>query len=139
MSDPVFADEVFGKGIAIVPVNGQLVSPLNGRVGSVFATNHAITLESESGAEILIHIGIDTVKLNGKGFTRHVDDEQLVRVGEPLISFDLDALQADNIDPSIIIIVTNTERYNDISLISQTEVEPREAFETDSSSVRGNK
>ena len=128
MSDPVFADEVFGKGIAIVPVNGQLVSPLNGRVGSVFATNHAITLESESGAEILIHIGIDTVKLNGKGFTRHVDDEQLVRVGEPLISFDLDALQADNIDPSIIIIVTNTERYNDISLISQTKVEPREAF-----------
>ena len=128
VSDPVFADEVFGKGIAIVPVNGQLVSPLNGRVGSVFATNHAITLESESGAEILIHIGIDTVKLNGKGFTRHVDDEQLVRVGEPLISFDLDALQADNIDPSIIIIVTNTERYNDISLISQTEVEPREAF-----------
>ncbi|RVT22576.1 glucose PTS transporter subunit IIA, partial [Enterobacter hormaechei] len=96
VSDPVFADEVFGKGIAIVPVNGQLVSPLNGRVGSVFATNHAITLESESGAEILIHIGIDTVKLNGKGFTRHVDDEQLVRVGEPLISFDLDALQADN-------------------------------------------
>ncbi|MEG7488745.1 PTS glucose transporter subunit IIA, partial [Enterobacter hormaechei] len=69
-----------------------------------------------------------TVKLNGKGFTRHVDDEQLVRVGEPLISFDLDALQADNIDPSIIIIVTNTERYNDISLISQTKVEPREAF-----------
>lgn len=128
VSDPVFADEVFGKGIAIVPVNGQLVSPLNGRVGSVFATNHAITLESESGAEILIHIGIDTVKLNGKGFTRHVDDEQLVRVGEPLISFDLDALQADNIDPSIIIIVTNTERYNDISLISQTKVEPREAF-----------
>lgn len=128
VSDPVFADEVFGKGIAIVPVNGQLVSPVNGRVGSVFATNHAITLESESGAEILIHIGIDTVKLNGKGFTRHVDDEQLVRVGEPLISFDLDALQADNIDPSIIIIVTNTERYNDISLISQTKVEPREAF-----------
>lgn len=61
-----------------------------------------------------------------------------MRVGEPLISFDLDALQADNIDPSIIIIVTNTERYNDISLISQTKVEPREAFETDSSScVRG--
>lgn len=128
VSDPVFADEVFGKGIAIVPVNGQLVSPVNGRVGSVFATNHAITLESESGAEVLIHIGIDTVKLGGKGFTRHVEDEQLVRVGEPLISFDLDALHAQNIDPSIIIIVTNTERYDDISLISQNDVEPREAF-----------
>ncbi len=128
VSDPVFADEVFGKGIAIVPVNGQLVSPVNGRVGSVFATNHAITLESESGAEILIHIGIDTVKLNGKGFTRHVEEEQLVSVGDPLISFDLDALHVDSIDPSIIIIVTNTERYDDISLISLNEVEPREAF-----------
>lgn len=124
----MFADEVFGKGIAIVPVNGQLVSPVNGRVGSVFATNHAITLESESGAEVLIHIGIDTVKLNGKGFIRHVEDDQVVKVGEPLISFDLDALRADNIDSSIIIIVTNTERYDDISLISQNEVEPREAF-----------
>lgn len=128
VSDPVFADEVFGKGIAIVPVNGQLVSPVNGRVGSVFTTNHAITLESESGAEVLIHIGIDTVKLNGKGFIRHVEDDQVVKVGEPLISFDLDALRADNIDSSIIIIVTNTERYDDISLISQNEVEPREAF-----------
>ncbi|SAU96379.1 PTS system protein [Klebsiella pneumoniae] len=111
-----------------MPVNGHLVSPVNGRVGSVFATNHAITLESESGAEILIHIGIDTVKLNGKGFTRLVEDNQQVCVGEPLIRFDLDALHADNIDPSIIIIVTNTERYDDISLISQKDVEPREAF-----------
>ena len=128
VSDPVFADEVFGKGIAIVPVNGQLVSPVNGRVGSVFATNHAVTLESESGAEILIHIGIDTVKLGGKGFTRHVEDDQQVKVGEPLISFDLGALHTLNIDPSIIIIVTNTERYDDISVISQNDVEPREAF-----------
>lgn len=128
VSDPVFADEVFGKGIAIVPVNGQLLSPVKGRVGSVFATNHAITLESESGAEILIHIGIDTVKLNGKGFTRHVADGQLVDVGEPLISFDLQALCAENIDPSIIIIVTNTERYDDISLTAQEKVGSSEAF-----------
>lgn len=128
VSDPVFADEVFGKGIAIVPVNGQVLSPINGRVGSVFATHHAITLESESGAEILIHIGIDTVKLKGKGFTRHVDDEQLVKVGEPLISFDLEALLAENIDPSIIIIVTNSEHYADISLITQNDVHSRDAF-----------
>jgi len=126
VSDPVFADEVFGK--AIVPVNGELVSPVNGRVGSVFATNHAITLESDSGAEVLIHIGIDTVKLQGKGFTRHVEDGQCVAVGQPLISFDLDALRADNIDPSIIIIVTNTDSYDDISLISDSDVGSRDAF-----------
>lgn len=130
VSDPVFADEVFGKGIAIVPVNGELVSPINGRVGSVFATHHAITLESDSGAEVLIHIGIDTVKLNGKGFTRHVEDNQIVTIGQPLISFDLEALRANNIDPSIIVIVTNTDRYNDISLVPQTNVVSREAFLT---------
>lgn len=130
VSDPVFADEVFGKGIAIVPINGELLSPINGRVGSVFATHHAITLESDSGAEVLIHIGIDTVKLNGKGFTRHVEDGQMVTIGQPLISFDLEALRANNIDPSIIIIVTNTDRYHDISLVPQTNVASREAFLT---------
>lgn len=128
LSDPVFADEVFGKGIAIVPVNGELISPVNGQVGSVFATNHAITLESESGAEVLIHIGIDTVKLNGRHFTRHVQDGQTVNVGDPLISFDLAALEKENIDPSVIVIVTNTENYGDISVMKQGDIGSREAF-----------
>lgn len=128
LSDPVFADEVFGKGIAIVPQNGELVSPVNGQVGSIFATNHAITLESESGAEVLIHIGIDTVKLNGRHFTRHVEDGQMVTVGQPLISFDLDALIAAGIDPSVIVIVTNTDHYDDISLISQGCVDSKQAL-----------
>lgn len=128
LSDPVFAEEVFGKGMAIVPQNGELVSPINGQVGSIFATNHAITLESESGAEVLIHIGIDTVKLNGRHFTRHVEDGQKVFVGQPLISFDLDALIAAGIDTSVIVIVTNTDHYDDISLISQGRVDSKQAF-----------
>ncbi|MCA6925702.1 beta-glucoside-specific PTS transporter subunit IIABC [Pectobacterium versatile] len=128
LSDPVFADEVFGKGIAIVPQKGELRSPINGTVGSIFATNHAITLESSGGAEVLIHIGIDTVKLNGRHFTRHVEDEQNVSVGDLLISFDLDALRAENIDPSVIMIVTNTENYQEISVIKENDVDSREAF-----------
>lgn len=128
LSDPVFADEVFGKGIAIVPVTGELVSPVSGRVGSIFATNHAITLESDSGAEILIHIGIDTVKLNGQHFTRLVEDGAEVTVGQPLISFDLNALLTKNIDPSVIVIVTNTENYGDISPVSDGRVDSRDAF-----------
>ncbi|MEI7085781.1 beta-glucoside-specific PTS transporter subunit IIABC [Pectobacterium versatile] len=128
LSDPVFADEVFGKGIAIVPQKGELRSPINGTVGSIFATNHAITLESSAGAEVLIHIGIDTVKLNGRHFTRHVEDEQNVSVGDLLISFDLDALRAENIDPSVIMIVTNTENYQEISVIKENDVDSREAF-----------
>lgn len=128
LSDPVFADEVFGKGIAIVPQKGELRSPVNGTVGSVFATNHAITLESSAGAEVLIHIGIDTVKLNGRHFTRHVEDEQNVSVGDLLISFDLDALRAESIDPSVIMIVTNTENYQKISVMKENDVDSREAF-----------
>lgn len=128
LSDPVFADEIFGKGIAIVPVTGELVSPVDGRVGSVFATNHAITLESDSGAEILIHIGIDTVKLNGQHFTRLIEDGAEVTVGQPLISFELSALIEKNIDPSVIVIVTNTENYGDISPVSDGRVDAREAF-----------
>ncbi len=128
VSDPVFADEVFGKGIAIYPSEGTLISPVNGKVGSVFATHHAITLESDSGAEILIHIGIDTVKLKGLHFTRLIEDGQEVKVGDPLIRFDLDALIKSDIDPSVIIIVTNTERYGDISLVANGDIKSQEAF-----------
>lgn len=77
---------------------------------------------------MLIHIGIDTVKLNGRHFTRHVEDEQNVSVGDLLISFDLDALRAENIDPSVIMIVTNTENYQEISVIKENDVDSREAF-----------
>lgn len=128
LSDPVFADEVFGKGIAIVPLRGELVSPVNGRIGSIFATNHAITLESDSGAKVLIHIGIDTVKLNGRHFTRLVEDGQEVTIGQPLIHFDLEALIAAKVDPSVIVIVTNTDSYDDIELISDGQVDTRDAF-----------
>lgn len=128
LSDPVFADEVFGKGVAIVPDKGELVSPVNGRVGSIFATNHAITLESESGAEILIHIGIDTVKLNGRHFSRLVSEGQEVTIGQPLIHFDLDSLIKLEIDTSVIVIVTNTDCYSDVSSISDGFVDTRDNF-----------
>ncbi len=128
LTDPVFADEIFGKGIAIVPQSGELLSPVNGRVESVFDSNHALTLRSDNGAEVLIHIGIDTVKLGGQHFTRHVENGQFVEAGQPLISFDLAALAARNIDPSVIVIVTNTDCYGDISPLKQGDVATREAF-----------
>ncbi|EPN9525809.1 beta-glucoside-specific PTS transporter subunit IIABC [Cronobacter malonaticus] len=128
LSDPVFADEIFGKGIAIVPESGELLSPVNGRIESVFDSNHALTLRSDCGAEVLIHIGIDTVKLGGQHFTRHVENGAFVEAGQPLISFDLAALNALNIDPSVIVIVTNTDCYGEISPLKQGDVAPREAF-----------
>lgn len=131
LSDPVFADEIFGKGLAIYPATGELRSPVNGKVASVFETHHALTLQSDTGAEILIHIGIDTVKLGGRHFSRHIEAGQFVEVGDLLVTFDLDALQAEGIDPSVILVVTNSERYGDISPVKANgDVASRDEFLT---------
>ncbi|MFE4109103.1 beta-glucoside-specific PTS transporter subunit IIABC [Kosakonia sp. YIM B13611] len=131
LSDPVFADEIFGKGIAIYPTSGELRSPVNGKVESLFETHHALALQSDTGAEILIHIGIDTVKLGGKHFTSHIAAGQNVEVGDLLVSFDLAALQAAGIDPSVIVVVTNSEQYGDISPVKANgDVASRDAFLT---------
>ncbi len=131
LSDPVFADEIFGKGLAIYPTSGELRSPVNGKVESLFETHHALALQSDTGAEILIHIGIDTVKLGGKHFTSHIEAGQIVEVGDLLVSFDLAALKAAHIDPSVIVVVTNSEQYGDISPVkTQGDVASRDAFLT---------
>ncbi|MGK9172202.1 beta-glucoside-specific PTS transporter subunit IIABC [Yokenella regensburgei] len=131
LSDPVFADEIFGKGLAIYPTTGELRSPSNGKVESLFETHHALALQSDTGAEILIHIGIDTVKLGGRHFTSHIEAGQFVEAGELLITFDLDALKAEGIDPSVILVVTNSERYGDISPVkAKGDVASRDEFLT---------
>ena len=131
LSDPVFADEIFGKGLAIYPTTGELRSPVNGKVASVFETHHALALQSDTGAEILIHIGIDTVKLGGRYFTSHIEAGQFIEVGDLLVTFDLDALRAEGIDPSVILVVTNSECYGDISPVKANgDVASRDEFLT---------
>lgn len=131
LSDPVFADEIFGKGLAILPERGELRAPVNGTVESLFTTHHALTLKSDTGAEVLIHIGIDTVKLGGKHFTSHIHQGQNVEVGDLLVSFDLPALRAAKIDPSVIVIVTNSENYGDITPVkARGDIASRDAFLT---------
>ncbi|QKN81897.1 beta-glucoside-specific PTS transporter subunit IIABC [Scandinavium goeteborgense] len=131
LSDPVFADEIFGKGLAIYPTTGELRSPINGKVESVFETHHALALLSDTGAEVLIHIGIDTVKLGGRHFTSHITAGKFIEVGDLLVTFDLDALQAEGIDPCVILVVTNSERYGDISPVkADGEIASRDAFLT---------
>ncbi|MFD2015792.1 glucose PTS transporter subunit IIA [Vibrio olivae] len=90
VSDPTFASGVMGEGIAIIPDSGTLVAPFAGTVSSVFKTQHAMGIKSTTGIELLIHIGIDTVKLDGQGFKLLVEQDQEVTLGEPLIEFDLD-------------------------------------------------
>lgn len=111
VADEVFASEAMGKGIAIKPANNEIVSPVSGTVSAVYPTGHAIGIISEQGAEILIHIGIDTVKLNGKYFETKVKKDQHVSLGDQLIAFDPDKIAEAGYDNTVMMIVTNTKQY----------------------------
>ncbi|MEH2921400.1 PTS beta-glucoside transporter subunit IIABC [Samsonia erythrinae] len=114
VNDQTFASGLMGKGIAIKPQVGRVVSPVNGTVASLFKTLHAIGLESEEGAEILIHIGIDTVKLDGQYFTAHIKTGDVVRQGDLLVEFDYQAIEQAGYDTTTPIIITNSENYVDV-------------------------
>ncbi|MGG1227815.1 beta-glucoside-specific PTS transporter subunit IIABC [Bacillus halotolerans] len=112
VNDGVFSAGIMGKGFAIEPEEGEVVSPVYGSVTTVFKTKHAIGITSDQGAEILIHIGLDTVKLEGQWFTAHVKEGDKVAPGDPLVSFDLEQIIAAGYDVITPVIVTNTDRYS---------------------------
>lgn len=114
VKDETFASEMMGKGIAINPKEGKVVSPINGIVQMIFKTKHAIGLKSQDGAEILIHIGMDTVQLDGKYFTAHVKDGDKVKVGDTLVEFDMDAIKKEGYELVTPVIITNTIDYLEI-------------------------
>ncbi|MWP49500.1 MULTISPECIES: beta-glucoside-specific PTS transporter subunit IIABC [unclassified Gilliamella] len=117
VNDPTFASELMGKGIAIIPTIGQALAPDDGEVVSLFRTKHAIGFQTDSGAEILIHIGIDTVKLDGQHFEAHVETGSKVKKGDLLVSFDIDAIKQAGFEIITPIIITNTDNYQDIECI----------------------
>lgn len=108
--DPVFSQKMMGDGIAIIPKSGEVVSPVNGQVIQVFPTKHAIGIRSEKGLELLIHIGLETVELNGEGFEVLVSSDQPVKVGDPLVKVNLEYLKSKNKDIVTPIIITNMEK-----------------------------
>ncbi|WP_431224257.1 PTS beta-glucoside transporter subunit IIABC [Serratia sp. L9] len=114
VEDATFASGLLGKGVAIVPHQGRVVAPVNGSVVSLFKTRHAIGIESDQGAELLIHVGIDTVKLDGLHFTAHIKEGDRVKQGDLLIEFDLEAIRAAGFDTTTPIIVSNSDDYVDV-------------------------
>ncbi|TDL67581.1 PTS beta-glucoside transporter subunit EIIBCA [Rhodococcus qingshengii] len=128
VNDATFSSGIMGKGFAIQPAEGKVVSPVAGRVTTIFKTKHAIGITSDNGAEILIHVGIDTVKLNGKHFTAHVQDGDFVDVGKTLVTFDMEAIKAEGYDLITPVIITNTDQYQTIKSVKEGKVEEREAF-----------
>ncbi|WP_187759347.1 PTS system trehalose-specific EIIBC component [Streptococcus sanguinis] len=117
-TDPVFAQGLMGRGVVIVPSQGELVSPVNGRVTVFFPTKHAIGILSDEGVEILMHIGMDTVNLEGKGFEGYVSQGDKVKVGDKLISFDIDMIKKAGYVTETPVIITNSDKYQ-VEVIEQ--------------------
>lgn len=114
-SDPIFADKGMGDGCVVVPADGSLVSPCDGTVSLIADTGHAVGLVSDQGAEILIHIGIDTVNLAGKPFTAHVAPGERVRAGQPLMDVDLAQIKEAGLSTETMVIVTNTPDFSAVT------------------------
>ncbi|MGJ5711963.1 PTS sugar transporter subunit IIA [Staphylococcus auricularis] len=114
--DPVFAQKMMGEGFGIKPSEGQIVSPINGTVDNVFPTKHAIGLKADNGLELLIHIGLDTVQLDGEGFEVSVQSGDEVSVGDPLIEVDLDYIKQNAKSEISPVIVTNSDQSSSINI-----------------------
>ncbi|MBD1381009.1 beta-glucoside-specific PTS transporter subunit IIABC [Metabacillus arenae] len=114
VKDQAFASEAMGKGAAIEPSEGKVIAPFNGKIVSLFPTKHAIGLVSDDGVEVLIHVGINTVELNGKYFEAHVEQGQRITKGQTLLTFELEKIKQAGYVTQTPIIVTNTHNYSDV-------------------------
>ncbi|MEC0182400.1 beta-glucoside-specific PTS transporter subunit IIABC [Paenibacillus peoriae] len=123
VSDEVFSTGAMGKGVAIVPEDGKLLAPFNGTIANAFRTGHAIGLVSDGGTEILVHIGMDTVKLKGQHFKTHIAEGDRVTKGQLLVEFDMEEIKALGYDLTTPIIVTNTAQYAEIKVLGSSRVQ----------------
>lgn len=122
VEDGMFSEEILGKGIAIKPTEGVVLSPISGTVTATFDTKHAIGLTSDNGLELLIHVGIDTVQLDGEGYKYFVEKGQQVNVGDKLIEFDVKGIEGKGFKTITPIVVTNSADYGDIISLSEATV-----------------
>jgi PTS system beta-glucosides-specific IIC component len=113
VNDPTFSEKILGDGIAVRPSKGRVVAPVNGTVSMLFETKHAVSILSDQGTEILIHVGIDTVNLKGEYFKSHVKAGDRVKAGDLLTEFDIMAITQKGYDLITPIVICNTSKYSD--------------------------
>lgn len=121
--DEAFASESLGKGVVIVPSENVVAAPFDGTIETLFPTNHAIGIKSKDGLEVLIHVGIDTVELNGKHFKAHVKQGDFVHAGKKLVTFDREAIAKEGFSTQTMVIITNTDDYESIKVLTDGKVE----------------
>ena len=122
--DETFASGVLGEGIAIEPSDGLFCSPVNGTVETIAGTKHAIGFVADGGLEILVHVGLDTVKMGGDGFTGHVHSGDAVKKGDLILEIDLEKVKAAGYDTSTLVVICNTDDYEDVRELDNKEVQP---------------
>lgn len=116
--DVVFAEKIVGDGIAIRPTGNKMVAPCNGEIGKIFETNHAFSLESDTGIELFVHFGIDTVELKGEGFTRIAQEGQKVKMGDTIIEFDLEFLKEKAKSILTPVVISNMDEIKELQKMS---------------------
>lgn len=122
VSDPTFSEEILGKGAAVIPSDGKVYAPADGVISTIFPTGHAAAVTTDSGVEILIHVGLDTVKLDGKHFTIHASEGQKVKKGDLLLEADLEQIKAEGYDIITPVIVCNSDEFSEIGMMEPGEV-----------------
>ena len=118
VNDPTFAEEMLGRGMAIKPSAGRVVAPCDATVDMMFETGHAVSLKTAAGADLLIHVGLDTVNLQGKHYTVHCKAGDAVKKGQLLMEFDKDAIAAEGYDTITPVIVCNSDDYGTIETVT---------------------
>ena len=124
--DPTFADGLLGKGVAIIPADGNVYAPADGEVTMAFQTGHAVAMTTADGIEVLVHIGLDTVSLEGKPFTMHVVDGQKVSKGDLMIEADLDAIRAAGREIITPVVVCNADAFSEVETLAGRQVAPED-------------
>lgn len=112
--DPTFSEKMLGDGVAIIPTDGKLFSPVDGEVVQLFPTKHAIGIKTKQGLEILIHIGLETVTMKGEGFKAHVKQGDTVKTGQPLIDFSIDLIEKKASSTITVVVITNFDKVEEM-------------------------
>ena len=130
VNDPIFAEEMMGKGLAIQPESDEVRAPIAGTISMITVSKHAIGITSSDGIELLIHVGLDTVKLNGKGFELLISENEKVDVGQPILKFDANYIKEQGYDIITPVLITNSSEFEEIIVTDSQNIKVKDKMIT---------